>query len=135
MLENGIDRVKTSAEPVTLIAVGGGSMLVPDALAGVSRVVRVDHGSCANAVGAAIAQVSGEIDQVFQGVDRSEALAEAKRLANLRAVEAGADEASLRTIETEDIPVAYLPGNAIRVRVRVIGDIRADTGPVGQAAE
>jgi hypothetical protein len=26
-------------------------------------------------------------------------------------------------IETEDIPIAYLPGNARRVRVRCVGDI------------
>ena len=36
-----------------------------------------------------------------------------------------ADRASLQTIEIEDIPVAYLPGNAIRVRVRVAGEIGA----------
>ena len=136
MLESNIDRVKTSPDPVTLIAVGGGAMLVPDKLEGIKDVVRVEHGGCANAVGAAIANVSGEVDQVFQGVDRNDALAEARRLANQRAVEAGADEASLRTIETEDIPIAYLPGNAIRVRVRVIGDIKSDGMPlVGQAAE
>jgi hypothetical protein len=53
----------------TLIAVGGGAFLVPDRLAGISEVVRVPHGDCANgdcanAVGAATAQISGETDQV-----------------------------------------------------------------------
>lgn len=136
MLEDGIDRVKISPDPVTLIAVGGGSVLIPESLAGVGSVVRVPHGSCANAVGAAIAQVSGEVDQVFHDVERTEALAEARRLANERAVAAGADVASLRIIESEDIPIAYLPGNAIRVRVRVIGEIDARNGAtIGQAAE
>jgi hypothetical protein len=32
----------------------------------VSEVVRVPHGDCVNAVGAVIAQVSGEVDQVFR---------------------------------------------------------------------
>ena len=45
---------------------------------GVSQVVRVEHGSCANAVGAAIAQVSGEVDQVYQGLDRAEAISRAR---------------------------------------------------------
>ncbi len=135
MLEAGLDRAKVSAEPATLIAVGGGSVLVPDQLEGVGKVVHVEHGSCANAVGAATAQVSGEVDQVFQGAERSEALAEAKRLANERAVEAGADPASLRMIESEDMPIAYMPGNAIRVRVRVIGEIIGNTASLGQAAE
>jgi hypothetical protein len=26
-------------------------------------------------------------------------------------------------IETEDIPIAYLPGNARRIRVRCVGDV------------
>jgi len=26
-------------------------------------------------------------------------------------------------VEVEDIPIAYLPGNSLRTRVRVIGDI------------
>jgi hypothetical protein len=26
-------------------------------------------------------------------------------------------------VEVEDLPLAYLPGNSLRVRVRVVGDI------------
>ena len=98
-------------------------------------MIRVEHGECANAVGAAIAQVSGEVDRVFQGVDRKEALAEAIRLANLSAVDSGADADSLQTIESEDIPIAYLPGNALRVRVRVVGDIAAGSETVTKSRE
>jgi N-methylhydantoinase A/oxoprolinase/acetone carboxylase beta subunit len=89
----------------------------------------VAHGDCANAVGAAIAQVSGEVDQVFRDVSREEAIAAAERLAAERAAEAGADPATLTVIETEDIPIAYLPGNARRVRVRCIGDVAQAGGP------
>jgi N-methylhydantoinase A/oxoprolinase/acetone carboxylase beta subunit len=125
MIEEHVDRMKTEAGEVTLIAVGGGSFLVPERLQGVARVVRVEHGSCANAVGAAIAQVSGEVDQVFQGVARAEAISAARDLANRRAIDAGAAADSLTLVEAEDIPIAYLPGNAMRVRVKVIGDVRA----------
>jgi hypothetical protein len=38
-------------------------------------------------------------------------------------VGAGAAADSLSLVEAEDIPIAYLPGNAIRVRVKVVGDI------------
>ena len=89
------------------------------------RVVRVEHGDCANAVGAAIAQVSGEVDQVFQDLPRAEAIARARAFADQRAIEAGADATTLTLIEAEDIPIAYLPGNALRVRVKVVGDIEA----------
>jgi len=123
MLESSIDRLKTSADPVELIAVGGGAFLIPDTLAGVAKVHRVEHSEVANAIGAAMAQVSGEVDQVFSGVSRDVALAEAERIANARACEAGAQSDSVKTIEVEDLPIAYLPGGARRVRVRVVGDI------------
>jgi len=77
-LEDAIDRMKTEAGEVTLIAVGGGAFLVPDRLAGISQVIRVPHGDCANAVGAAIAQVSGETDQIYRDLTRAEAIAAAQ---------------------------------------------------------
>jgi len=123
MVEESIDRVKTEAGDVVLLAVGGGAFLVPEALEGVREVVRVVHGDCANAVGAAIAQVSGEVDQVFQNMTREQAISVAGRLAFDRAKAAGADSATLSVIDTEDIPIAYLPGNARRVRVRCVGDV------------
>lgn len=125
MVEETVDRMKTEAGDVKLIAVGGGAFLVPDRLEGVSEVVRVRHGDCANAVGAAIAQVSGECDQIFRDMARVDAIARANELAADRAVSAGADRNTLSTIETEDMPLAYLPGNALRVRVRVVGDVAA----------
>jgi N-methylhydantoinase A/oxoprolinase/acetone carboxylase beta subunit len=123
MLEEGIDRMKTDAAPVPLIAVGGGCFLVPDTLPGVSEVVHVEHQAVANAVGAAIAQVSGEVDQIFQEMTRDQAIAAARAIAEERAVKAGAAPASLTLVEVEDLPIAYLPGNSLRTRVRVVGDI------------
>ena len=123
LIEEHVDRIKTKAGDVILLAVGGGAFLVPDRLAGVERVIRVKHGECANAVGAAIAQVSGEVDQVFQDLPRAEAIAKAQALAGRRAEDAGADPSTVTLVEAEDIPIAYLPGNALRVRVKVVGDI------------
>ncbi len=123
-LEDMIDRMKTEAGEVPLVAVGGGAFLVPDRLAGISRIVRVPHGDCANAVGAAIAQVSGETDQVYREMTREAAIAAAEAQAVERAVAAGAERATLQTVDVEDMPIAYLPGNALRVRVRVAGEMR-----------
>ena len=122
-IEEGVDRMKTDAREEPLIAVGGGCFLVPDRLAGVSEVVHVPHQAVANAVGAAIAQVSGEVDQIFQNLSRDEALAQGRRIAEQRAITAGAAAASLSVVESEDLPLAYLPGNSLRVRVRVVGDL------------
>jgi N-methylhydantoinase A/oxoprolinase/acetone carboxylase beta subunit len=123
MIEEGVDRMKTDAAPVPLIAVGGGCFLVPERLPGVSEVVHVPHREVANAVGAAIAQVSGETDRIFQDLSREDAIARAERLATDDAVRAGADPRTISTVEVEDLPIAYLPGNSLRVRVRVVGDV------------
>jgi N-methylhydantoinase A/oxoprolinase/acetone carboxylase beta subunit len=122
-IEEGVDRMKTDARDEPLIAVGGGCFLVPERIAGVSEVVHVPHQAVANAVGAAIAQVSGEVDQIFQNLTRDEALARARALAEEQAVRAGADPGTLSLVEVEDLPLAYLPGNSLRVRVRVVGEI------------
>jgi N-methylhydantoinase A/oxoprolinase/acetone carboxylase beta subunit len=125
MLEDAIDRMKTEAGDATLIAVGGGAFLVPDHLAGVGEVIRVTHGDCANAVGAAVAQVSGETDQIYRDMTRADAITAAEAQAVERARAAGADPTTIATIEIEDMPLAYLPGNALRVRVRVAGEMGA----------
>jgi N-methylhydantoinase A/oxoprolinase/acetone carboxylase beta subunit len=125
MLEEAVDRMKANAADVPLLAVGGGSFLVPERLPGTSEVLRPAHASVANAVGATVAQVSGEVDQVFQSHSRAEALAEAEHIARERAVEAGADPATLALVDQEDLPIAYLLGGALRVRARVVGEIAA----------
>jgi N-methylhydantoinase A/oxoprolinase/acetone carboxylase beta subunit len=133
-LEDAIDRMKTEAGAVPLVAVGGGAFLVPDELAGVSQVIRVPYGDCANAVGAAIAQISGETDQIYREMTRADAIAAAEAQAVERAVAAGAERAGLETVEVEDMPLAYLPGNALRVRVRVAGPLRDPAKQLPQLA-
>ncbi len=132
MLADAIDRIKVRAGDVPVIAVGGGAFLVADDIRGASEVIRVEHGMVANAVGAAMAQVSGECDRVFTGLARDEALRRARSEAEERAVAGGADARTLQTVDMEDLPLAYLPGNALRTRVRVVGDIA--TGDQSSAA-
>ena len=63
------------------------------------------------------------VDQIFQGLSRDPAIGEARRLAEAKAVQAGADPHTLEVVEVEDLPIAYLPGNSLRTRVRVVGNI------------
>ena len=121
MIADGVDRMKTEATPLPLIACGGGAFLVPKQLDGISEVVQVEHHAVANAVGAAIAQVSGEVDRVFSEISRQQAIDQATEEAQQKAREAGADPEALEVIEVDDFPLAYLPGDARRVRVRVVG--------------
>jgi N-methylhydantoinase A/oxoprolinase/acetone carboxylase beta subunit len=122
MVDEAVDRMKVDANPVPLIAVGGAAFLVPDQLPGISEVIQVEHRGVANAVGAAIAQVSGEVDQVFTGMGRAASIEAATELAKKRTVLAGADSETLSVVEVEDLPLSYVPGDALRVRVRVVGD-------------
>ena len=127
-LAEAIDQVKTSADPVPVVLVGGGSILVEQALPGASEVVRPDNYQVANAIGAAIAQVSGEVDYVrsLEQTTRTALLDQARGAAAARAAEAGADPATIDVVDAEDVPLAYLPGNATRVRVKVVGQLRGE---------
>jgi len=128
MIAEAVDRMKPDASPIPLIAVGGGAFLIPGTLPGISEVVKVPHSDVANAVGAAIAQISGEVDQIFHDLPREEAIARAREGAEEKAVAAGAAPSSLKVVEVDDLPLSYLPGNALRTRVRVVGDVAAANG-------
>ena len=123
MLADAIDRMKTSKDDRALIAVGGGSILVPDQIPGINEVVRPEHFDAANAVGAAIASVSGQVDRIFHigPAGRQGMLDEACDEARERAVAAGADPRTVQIVEMEEIPLAYLNSPAIRVRVKAAG--------------
>jgi|Deesub1362A_J573_1020465.scaffolds.fasta_scaffold00459_16 N-methylhydantoinase A/oxoprolinase/acetone carboxylase beta subunit len=126
MVEEAIDRMKTSPEPVPVILVGGGSILLPDELKGASKVIKPQNFEVANAIGAAIAQVSGEIDKVFSLEERGreDVLKEGKKIAVKEAIKAGADPKTVEIVDVDEIPLAYLPGNAIRIRVKAAGYLK-----------
>ncbi|WP_299730491.1 hydantoinase/oxoprolinase family protein [uncultured Tateyamaria sp.] len=121
-ISEAVDRMKTDATPVPLLAVGGGAMLIPETMPGINEVVHVEHEAVANAVGAAIAQISGETDRIYRDVSREEAIENAKTAAIAQAIKAGAQEDTIKVIEVEDLPLSYLPGQALRARVRVVGE-------------
>jgi N-methylhydantoinase A/oxoprolinase/acetone carboxylase beta subunit len=124
MLEAAVERSRLSPEPMPVIVVGGGSILVKDKV-GSLDVLKPNHFSVANAVGAAIAQVSGEVDRVYSlaNIGRAEAIADARAKATAVAVAAGARAETIEVVDVEDVPLAYLPGNATRVRVKVVGEL------------
>jgi N-methylhydantoinase A/oxoprolinase/acetone carboxylase beta subunit len=125
MLADAIDRVKTSRGDLALITVGGGSILVPEVIPGVSEVIRPAHFDAANAIGAAIAAVSGQVDRIFHlgAGGRTAALAEASDEAREHAVAAGADPGTVQIVEIEEIPLAYLTTPAVRIRVKAAGTL------------
>lgn len=120
-----VDRMRTSPEPLPVVAVGGGAVLLPETLGELGEVHRPDNAGVANAIGAAIAQVSGEIDRVYAVKEgqRSSILDEAREEAKAHAVSAGASPASVEIVEFDEVPIPYLPSNATRIRVKAVGDI------------
>lgn len=124
ILERAVERSRISPDPIPVIAVGGGSILAPDRI-GDLEVIRPENFAVANAVGAAIAQISGEVDRIFalEGTTREECLNSAEREASEAAIAAGADPDTLAVIEREDVPLAYLPGNATRIHLKVVGEM------------
>lgn len=127
MLAEAIDRVKVAKGAQPLIVVGGGSVLVPNELPGVSEVQRPEHFDVANAIGAAIASVSGQVDRIFHPGPggRRGAIDEACDEARLQAARAGADPGLIEIVEVEEIPLAYLTNPASRIRVKAAGPLRA----------
>ncbi len=125
LLAEGLDRMKTSAAAVPLVLVGGGSVLIHRDLPGVSEVIVPPAAGVANAIGASIAQAGGEVDRVYsyQQMGRDGAIAAATEEARRVAMEAGATAASLRVVDVEELPLAYVPGGAVRLRVKVTGEL------------
>ncbi len=125
-IAEAVERMKTTSGPIPVVVVGGGGVLLDDHLEGASITIRPDHFDVANAIGAAIAQVGGEIDRIYvlDGQTRDAAVDEAKQEACQRAIDAGADPKSVEIVDVEQVPLAYLPGSAIRIRVKAIGDLK-----------
>lgn len=137
ILEDGVDRMKTTRGDATILAVGGGAFLIPDALKGAARVIRPPHAGVANAVGAAIAQVGAQVDHIidYAKVARADALQAMRDEACGRVVAAGGDAASAHVVEVDEVYLSYLPGRAAQVRVRAVGDLVGGRAPVAPIAE
>ncbi len=134
IVDEGVDRMKTSADEIPLILVGGGSVLVNRAIEGVSEVIVPEHADVANAIGASIAQVAGEIDTVisYDKVGRDNAIEQAKSEAIEQAISLGAIEKSIVFLDIEETPLAYAPDGAVRLRVKVAGDLNITAIPTNE---
>lgn len=126
IVEQAIDKMKTSSGDVELVLVGGGSVVIPDTIRGVSHMIKPQNGGVANAIGACIAQISGQYEQIYlySTEPREESLKDAREKAVKQAVLAGADPATVELVEVEETPLAYHPGNATRLRVKVVGNMK-----------
>jgi N-methylhydantoinase A/oxoprolinase/acetone carboxylase beta subunit len=124
-IEDAIDQMKTSSQPVPVILVGGGHILLSRPLRGTSKVHRPRHADVANAVGAAISMVSGRVDRMFDfAAGREPALAQAKDEARKAALDAGAEPESIEIVELTELPMTHMRTSAVQVKVRAVGRLR-----------
>ncbi|XP_046585160.1 uncharacterized protein LOC124292157 [Haliotis rubra] len=167
MIEDAIDMVKLSGETLPVLLVGGGSALVDrnQKMKGAAEVIIPEHSGVANAIGAALSQVSGSYDSVVclqdivdkhqmdQAVEaalvavsdetdekkvdfaveqarkpffvnaRDTALENAIRKAKDVAIGCGADPTSIEITQKEDMTLSYIPGQAVRIRIKAVGNL------------
>ena len=125
LVEDAIDSMKLSNADSDVILVGGGSIVLPEKLAGAAATVKPDHFGCANAIGSAISKVSGTFEKLinYDEIPRDKALEQAKAEAIDLAVAAGAIRETVEIVEVEDVPLAYYAGNTNRVKIKAAGDL------------
>ena len=125
LLADAVDRAKLARSEPPLIVVGGAGFLVPDNLPGVSAVHRPQHHEVANAIGAAIAQISGEADRIvhFRSGNRRAAIDAACDAARAQALRAGADPGRTEIVDIDEVPLTYLTDGAVRLRVKAVGPL------------
>jgi N-methylhydantoinase A/oxoprolinase/acetone carboxylase beta subunit len=137
VVEDGVDRMKTSREGAIVLAVGGGNFLIPDELRGAASVVRPPYAAIANAVGAAIAQVGAQLELVvnYDSEPRAQALQRLRQEVTARAIAAGGDPDSVAIVEIDEVYLSYLPGRAAQVRIKAVADLAQITHSTQAVAE
>ncbi|KMU75300.1 hydantoinase/oxoprolinase [Coccidioides immitis RMSCC 3703] len=130
MLENVVDLMKTSPAPLPVLLVGGGSVIAPTELDGVSKVICPPFHSVANAVGAAMSKVGGTVDMIQSSEERTvkEIVEQAKETAIERAVASGALRETVYLAEVDALPLQYV-ANQVRVIARAVGELSPDGVP------
>lgn len=126
-IEDAVDQVKTSQKDIPLVLVGGGGVLVSRRLKGTSEVLRPNHAEVANAVGAAIALVSGRVDKLydFEALGRDNAIAAAKSEAVKAAVDAGARAGEVEVLDVVELPMTHMRTGCVQIKVRAAGPLAA----------
>ncbi|GAB5413559.1 MAG: hydantoinase/oxoprolinase family protein [Congregibacter sp.] len=129
-INDGIEQMKSSREPVPVVLVGGGAVLVSRELNGAPEVLRPAYASVANAIGAANAQVGAEAELIVSYKRQSRESAIADMQASLRdeLLAAGADEPSIRIADMSETPISYTADESTRLRIKLVGDLTFSAG-------
>jgi len=123
-IEKVVDKLKTDAKDIPVIACGGGAFLLPNEIAGASEVIFPRHLEVANAFGACTAQFSSEEEMIVNTAEVDEKSEMEKLLVKVESklLENGVTEGSINILLKESMPLAYLPG-VVKLKVKLCGDL------------
>jgi N-methylhydantoinase A/oxoprolinase/acetone carboxylase beta subunit len=126
MIEKVLERMNNSTNDLPVILAGGGAALLPMKLKGASEVIRPLHSDVANAIGVAMAQVSGEVDIIVSTEKETleSWLEQAESMAVKAAIEAGAVPESVKITELDSLPLGYMSGYTIRIKAKAAGTLK-----------
>lgn len=125
-LDAAVDRMRTSAEPVPVVLVGGGAILVARDLPSASVLHRPANAGVANAIGAAHAEVGAESERIVPAAARAETLADLERDARARVVAGGGRAEAVRIVDVEETAMSYMAEPTVRLRVKAVGPLDLD---------
>jgi N-methylhydantoinase A/oxoprolinase/acetone carboxylase beta subunit/DUF917 family protein len=144
-LDEALDAMRTSSQPLPVILVGGGAAIIPPDVellgGGRVRVLRPEHSGCANAVGAVRAQIAAERTVAAPSDRLPDAKKQLESALRRECIASGADSASIEVHRFADVPVAYVSGMT-RIKLKLVGDLDIDrlsslanaTGSNGEAS-
>lgn len=122
-IDEAIDRMRSSREPVTVILVGGGTALLSEPLTSAGRILKPEQAAVANAIGAAHAEVGAEAERLVPVAERATALADLEQQAKQRVAAAGARTETIRITDVDETPVSYMAVPTLRLRVKAVGPL------------
>jgi N-methylhydantoinase A/oxoprolinase/acetone carboxylase beta subunit len=125
IVDNGIDQMKSSRDPVPVVLVGGGAILVSKSLETAAEIHRPEHSGVANAIGAANAQVGSETERIasYRRIPKEEVLEEMTDFLTGKLLDAGADAETVRLADIEETAVSYMADESTRIRVKMVGNL------------
>jgi hypothetical protein len=123
-VEVAIDQMKTTAELIPAIFIGGGAMVVPAIdIMGTSEILKPEHFEVGGAVGTTISEIGAYAEGVvdLEVENREEAIANVTERAKENLKLAGGLPETAEVIDIEEIPFAYMPGKREKIRIRIKG--------------
>lgn len=124
-IREAIESVKPNAARLPIVFVGGGASLVDAEKISGGKCVRPPSGGVANAIGATLAQVSGQAEILCENTAESLKSGREKviTLASQSALLQGGNPETQRTLYVRETGLAYSGNTRIRLQAKVITDL------------